>query len=91
MNKQSIKRILKYTDEESIPLAILGVIEGIIEGYHDGQYATTFEVCEEVSHAIEAWKELHEAQEQECADRTREAFEVFDRLLLRREPQLSDE
>ena len=91
MNKQSIKRILQYTSEESIPLAILGVIEGIIEGYHDGQYATTFEVCEEVSHAIEAWKELYETQEQECAERMREAFEVFDRLLLRREPQLSDE
>ena len=60
MNKQSIKRILKYTDEESIPKAILGVIEGIIEGYHDGQYATTFEVCEEVSHAIEAWKDLND-------------------------------
>ena len=91
MNKESIKRILQYTNEESIPLAILGIIEGIIEDYQDGKYSTTFEVCEEVSHAIEAWKELHEAQEQECAERTREAFEVFDRLLLRREPQLSDE
>jgi len=94
MNKNAIKKILKYTSEESIPLAILGVIEGIIEGYHDGQYATTFEVCEEVSHAIEAWKDLKADEEEKCAERmieVIEVFEVFDRLLLRREPQLSDE
>ena len=91
MNKESIKRILQYTNEESIPLAILGVIDGIIDGYHDGQYSTTFEVCEEVSHAIEAWKDLKADEEEKCAERTREAFNAFDRLLLRREPQLSDE
>ena len=59
MNKQSIKRILKYTDEESIPLAILGIIEGIIEDYQDGKCFTTFEVCEDISHTIEAWQELN--------------------------------
>ena len=58
MNKGAIKRILQYTNEDSIPLAILGVIEGIIEEWIDSKYATTFEVCEEVLNAIEAWKDL---------------------------------
>lgn len=75
MNKESIKRILQYTNEESIPLAILGVIDGIIEDYQDGKFSTTFEVCEDISHAIEAWQELNNK-------RCRQAFS---------EPCLSDE
>ena len=91
MNKQSIKRILQYTNEESIPLAILGIIEGIVECYQDGKYSTSFEPLTDIENAIAALKELREVQEQKCADETREVFEAFDRLLLRREPQLSDE
>ena len=91
MNKQSIKRILQYTNEESIPLAILGIIEGIIEDYQDGKYSTTFEVCEEVSHAIEAWKELKTKEEEKHEERTRKVTEAFDRLLFLKEPCLSDE
>ena len=90
MNKKSIKKLLSYASEE-LPLATLGVIQGMLEEHTDGRYVEAYDCIEELKLVIEAFEELQEIQEQECADRTREAFEVFDRLLLRREPQLSDE
>jgi hypothetical protein len=62
MNKQSIKRILQYTNEESIPLAILGIIEGIVECYQDGKYSTSFEPLADIENAIAAFKDIQNKQ-----------------------------
>lgn len=75
MTKESIKKILQYTNSESIPLAILGVIEGIVECHQQGQYTWSFEALDDVTYAIEALKELRD--------------DSWNTLI--KEPQLSDE
>lgn len=65
MNKESIKRILQYTNEDSIPLATLGVIEGMIESYKDGRYFESYDCLQEIIFAMESFSELRVEHQKE--------------------------
>lgn len=67
MNKQTIKKLLSYAQDE-LPLATLGVIEGMLEEYRDGNYVEAFDCLEEITFAVESFKELRKQDEKEMSE-----------------------
>lgn len=60
MKKGTFTILFKSLKSDSLPLSVLGVIEGILEEYADGEFTEAYDCIDQLNNVMQAFKEVYD-------------------------------